>query len=209
MTLQMKSRLALMMFLEYFIWSAWYVTLGTWLGETLRFSGAEIGLVAGTTAVGAIVSPFLAGWIADRFFPTQKVLAALHFLGALLLWLASTHTSFSPLYWLVLLYACCYMPTMSLTNSLAFRQMRDPKTGVWADSGTGDWGLDRCRVADWEPSARGDAVADAGGGRVRIPDGFVCADLADTPPLTESIQFRLRDLFPVEAAEAFPRSQLC
>jgi nucleoside transporter len=139
--MQVKVRLAAMMFLEYFIWGAWYVTVGTWLGRTQHFTGAEIGLVAGTTAVGAIVSPFLAGWIADRFFATQHVLAALHGAGAVLLYLASERTSFTPLYWLVLGYACVYMPTLALTNSLAFRQMRDPKVefGPIRVLGTAGW----------------------------------------------------------------------
>ena len=136
-----KVRLAAMMFLEYFIWGAWYVTVGTWLGRTLHFSGTEIGLVAGTTAVGAIVSPFLAGWIADRFLATQHVLAALHAAGAVLLYLASQRTSFPVVYWLVLGYACLYMPTLALTNSLAFRQMRDPSAefGPIRVLGTAGW----------------------------------------------------------------------
>src|ERR1700756_5942141 len=94
----LKARLSLMMFLEYFIWGAWYVTLGTWLGESLRFSGAQIGLVAGTTAVGAIVSPFLVGIIADRLFATEKVLAGVHLLGGALLLAASLRTSFLSVY---------------------------------------------------------------------------------------------------------------
>jgi len=124
---QIKIRLTLMMFFEYFIWGTWYVTLGTWLGQSLHFSGRQIGLVSGTTAIGAIVSPFFIGLIADRFFASQRVLAALHGLGACLLLLASSRSSFGLLYFLLLLYAVCYMPTLALTNSLAFRLMRDPK----------------------------------------------------------------------------------
>lgn len=122
-----KTRLAAMMFLEYFVWGAWYVTVGTWLEQTQHFTGVEIGLVVGSTAVGAIVSPFLVGWLADRFFATQHVLAALHAAGAVLLYLASERTAFAPLYALIVAYACCYMPTMALTNSLAFRHIRDPR----------------------------------------------------------------------------------
>jgi nucleoside transporter len=123
-----KTRLAAMMFLEYFIWGAWYVTVGTWLLRTRHFTGVEAALVAGTTAIGAIVSPFLVGWLADRFFATERLLTALHLAGAALLWLAAGQTTFGPIYWLVLAYACMYMPTLALTNSLAFRQMKDPKT---------------------------------------------------------------------------------
>ncbi len=121
-----KVRLATMLFLEYFIWGAWYVTVGTWLGSTLHFSGTEVALVAGSTAIGALVAPFIAGTLADRFVATEKLLAGLHLLGAALLWSASGNHAFAPVYVLVLLYACCYMPTVSLTNTLAFRQMRDP-----------------------------------------------------------------------------------
>src|SRR5580698_3812674 len=127
MNLQMKIRLATMFFLEFFIWGGWYVTVGTWLGQGLHFSGEQIGLVAGTTAIGAIASPFFIGMIADRLFATQKILAILHGLGAVLLFFASTRAVFGPIYILVLLYAIVYMPTLALTNSLAFRQMTDPK----------------------------------------------------------------------------------
>jgi nucleoside transporter len=203
MTLQMRSRLAVMLFLEYFIWSAWYVTLGTWLGETLHFSGAQIGLVAGTTAVGAIISPFIAGWIADRFFPTQRVLAALHLMGGLLLWLASTRTAFSSLYWLVLLYACCYMPTLSLTNSLAFRQMRDPKQefGPIRVLGTGGWIVAGLLIGGLRFEASHLAMQVAAGSSLVM--AIYCLTLPHTPPLAAFGRFRLSDLFPTEALELF------
>ena len=136
-----KVRLAAMMFLEFFIWGAWYVTVGTWLGRTLHLPDPQIALVGGTTAVAAIVSPFIVGWLADRFFATERLLTVLHLAGAALLWLAAGQTTFGPIYWLVLAYACVYMPTLALTKSLAFRQMRDPKTefGPIRVLGTAGW----------------------------------------------------------------------
>src|ERR1700682_3366648 len=98
MKLGMRARLSTMMFLEYFIWGAWYVTLGTWLAESLHFSGQQIGIAAGTTAIGAIISPFFVGLIADKLFTTQKVLAVLHFIGAVLLFAASGQLHFVPVY---------------------------------------------------------------------------------------------------------------
>jgi MFS family permease len=95
------------------------VTVGTWLGQSLHFSGQQIALAAGTTAIGAIVSPFFVGLIADKVFATQKVLAALPAIGAMLLLLAASRSSFAPLYVLILLYALCYMPTLALTKAFA------------------------------------------------------------------------------------------
>jgi nucleoside transporter len=126
--LLLKSRLAAMMFLEFFIWGAWSVTINTWAGHTLHFNDVQKGLLAGTTAIGAVVSPFLAGWIADNLMAAQRMLALLHLAGGILLYLASLQTDFGLLYGLVLAYAVLYMPTLGLVNAIAFRQMRDPKT---------------------------------------------------------------------------------
>ena len=127
MKTQIRARLGIMMFLEYFIWGSWYVTLGTWLGSSLHFTGQKIGLAAGTTAVGAMIAPFFVGLIDDKLFATQRVLAVLHLLGGALLFAASQQSAFSRIYMILLLYCLCFMPTLALTNSLAFRQMRDPK----------------------------------------------------------------------------------
>src|SRR5258707_3948136 len=122
----MRFRLSVMMFLEYFIWGAWYVTLGTWLGQQLHFSGEEIGLAAGTTALGAMLSPFLVGLMADELFANQRLLAALHGTGGGFLWVASTQKNLCPMHFILLVHLLCYMPTMSLTQPLAFRPMRNP-----------------------------------------------------------------------------------
>ena len=199
----LKARLSLMLFLEYFIWGAWYVTLGTWLGESLRFSGAQIGVVAGTTAVGAIVSPFLVGILADRLFSTEKMLAAVHLLGGMLLLAASFRTAFAPVYVLVLLYALCYMPTLALTNSLAFRQMKDPKTefGPIRVLGTGGWIVAGLLIGTLRLEATSIPMRIAAGASFLM--ALYCFTLPHTPPLMKSVQFRMSDLFPVEVRRLF------
>jgi len=121
----LRIRLSLMMFLNYVIWGAWYVTLGTYLTRTLHFSGTQTGAVFGTTALASMISPFFVGMIADRFFATERVLAFLHLLGAALLVAVSRTQTFGATYTLMLAYCLCYFPTMALTNSLALRQMKD------------------------------------------------------------------------------------
>ncbi len=113
------------MFLNYVVWGAWYVTLGTYLTATLHFSGTQTGAVFGTTALASMISPFFVGMIADRFFATEKVLATLHLAGAVLLYAVTRVTSFGAVYGLMLTYCLCYFPTIALTNSLAMKQIQD------------------------------------------------------------------------------------
>lgn len=122
----LNLRLSLMMFLQFFIWGAWAVTLGSYLGITLGFDGAQIGLIYGTAAIAAIFSPLIVGFIADRFFPTQQIYAILHILGAGSLMAASHATEFKTIYIIMLLYGICYMPTLALANSLCFHNIDDP-----------------------------------------------------------------------------------
>lgn len=133
-------RLSLMMFLNYVVWGAWYVTIGTYLTQTLHFSGTETGAVFGTAALSCMISPFFVGLIADRFFAAERILCALHLLGALLLYLVAQAKSFSSVYFLLLAYCLCYFPTISLTNSLTLRNIKDaasefPRIRVFATIG--------------------------------------------------------------------------
>jgi nucleoside transporter len=201
--LQMRARLSVMMFLEYFIWGAWYVTLGTWLGQRLHFSGEEIGLAAGTTALGAVLSPFLVGLMADELFATQRLLAALHGLGGALLWFASTRTTFGPLYGVLLIYSLCYMPTMALTNSLAFRQMNDPKQdfGSIRVLGTAGWIVAGLLVGYMGVESTAIPIRVAATSSILM--GIYCLTLPHTPPLRSAHGFKLSNIFPAEAFSLF------
>jgi nucleoside transporter len=121
-----RARLSAMMFIQYFIYGAWLVTLGTFLGHSLGATGTQVGLAYMMPAIAAMLSPFIVGMIADRFFATERVLAALHLVGAVLLYLASTQPSFSAFVWLFFAYTLCYLPTLALTNSISFDNMQEP-----------------------------------------------------------------------------------
>lgn len=126
MTKVIQFKLSLMMFLEFFIWGGWFVTLGTFLGSNLQANGAETGMAFATQSWGAIIAPFIIGLIADRFFNAEKILGVLHLVGAVLMYQMAHTTSFQVFYPYVLGYMIAYMPTLALVNSVSFNQMKDP-----------------------------------------------------------------------------------
>lgn len=136
----LRARLSLMMFLQFFIWGGWFVTLGTFLARNLEASGGQIGMAFATQSWGAIIAPFIIGLIADRFFRAERLLGVLHLIGAALMYSLYSADDFTTFYPLVLIYMVIYMPTLALVNSVTFRQMRDPatefaKVRVWGTLG--------------------------------------------------------------------------
>jgi nucleoside transporter len=183
MTGSTRLKLSVMMFLQYFVWGAWYVTMGTWLGETLRFSGEQIGLAAGTTALAAMISPFFVGMVADRFLATERILAALHVAGGGVLFMAASQTAFGSFYAVILVYTLCYMPTLALSNSLSFRQMSDPgrEFPPIRVLGTIGWIVAGLAIGTLGLEATATPLRIAGGASIAL--GLFCLALPHTPPL--------------------------
>jgi len=132
-------RLSLMMFLQFFVWGAWFVTLGTHLGK-IGFSGSQIGYTYLMNNIAAIVSPFFVGMVADRYFASQKVMGVLHLLGGVILYVSADVTAVGWLVFGLLLYNLAYMPTLALVNAVSFNQMESPaaqfpKVRVWGTIG--------------------------------------------------------------------------
>jgi nucleoside transporter len=206
-----RLRLSVMMFVQYFIYGSWLVTLGTFLGNSLKASGGDIGTAYSLPAIAAIVSPFLVGMIADRFFSTQKVLAFLHVAGAAVLYFAATQTSFASFWPLFLVYVLCYMPTLALTNALAFDHMADPAKEFPRIRVLGTIGF---IAAGWaigflpDQAVTGEATMMAAektamplllGAAASLVMGLYCLSLPHTPPHNAGKKLSVRDILGLDA----------
>jgi len=147
-----------MMFLEFFIWGGWFVTLGSYLASNLHTSGAQTGLAYSTQSWGAIIAPFVVGLVADRYFNAERLLGVIHLVGGILMYALFSSREFAGFYPCLLAYMILYMPTLALVNSIAFRQMRDPArhfsgVRVWGTVGWIVAGLVISYLFGWDSSA--------------------------------------------------------
>lgn len=123
MTFAIRFKLSFMMFLEFFIWGAWFVTLGTFVKNNLAGTDGDVGVAFLSQSIGAIIAPFVIGMIADKYFAAQRIFGVLHLIGAIVLYVASNSQTFAEFTPYVMVYMVCFMPTLALANSVSFRQL--------------------------------------------------------------------------------------
>lgn len=198
-----RAKLSVMMFLEYFVYGAWYVTAGTYLTETLKFSGGRVGLAYGSMGIAAMISPFFIGMIADRFFSSERVMAILLIVGAAILYYVSTITTFVPFYVLLIIYALTFMPTLALANSISFDHIENPardfpKIRVL---GTIGWIVAGLLVSFMGIESTAIPMKIAAGASLLF--GLFSLTLPHTPPHAAGQPLRVRDVLGLDALSLF------
>ncbi|MGP8033839.1 MAG: nucleoside permease [Steroidobacteraceae bacterium] len=170
-----RTRLCVMMFLEFFIWGSWFVTMGSYLAANLHASGAHTALAYSTQSWGAIIAPFIVGLIADRYFNAERLLGVFHIAGGILMYALYSSRDFGGFYPLLLGYMLLYMPTLALVNAISFRQMDEPArhfsgVRVWGTVGWIVAGLVISYLFAWDSAA--------GIGRGLLRDTFLMCSIA-------------------------------
>lgn len=195
----LKAKLSAFMFLQYFIWGCWYVSLSPYLENTLGFNGNQIGLAYGAFAIGAIISPFIVGLIADRFFASEKLLAVFGIAGGAVLFALPAFKSFGTFYPMLILYCALYVPTLALGNSLSLTHLANAKVDfprVKMLSAIG-WigGLVAVNFVDGAKSPIQFQIA----GAVSILFGLYSLILPHTPPTKTGADVKLSEILGLDA----------
>lgn len=195
----LHARLAFMMFLHFFAFGSWLVTAGTYLLNTLHFTGNQVGLIYAATAVGALISPFISGLLADRFIALEKFLALLYGTGAVVMVFLAQARDFVWFYPLILLYLVLYMPTMGLSTAMCFHHIAHPnrqfpRIRAW---GTLGWIVAGLIVGTLELEAQNTPLFLAAG--ISLVLAGYCLTLPHTPPSDTARQKSIRELLGLEA----------
>ena len=191
--MSVRFRLGVMMFLQYAIWGAWAPVLSDYLLNDLGFSGAQMGIIYSLLPLATIIAPFIGGQIADRYFPSEKVIAFSQLIGGVFLVYISTVTDYSTMMWLMLIYCLIYAPTLALTNSVAFINLKNSEKefGIIRVWGTIGWIVAGLALAGWRHVAASKEVFAVQGdtlmlaGIFSIIMGFLSFKLPHTPPNKE------------------------
>ncbi|RTY75341.1 MFS transporter [Flavobacterium bomense] len=203
-----RIKLSIMMFLEFFIWGAWFVTLGTFLGNNLKASGSETAAIFSTQSWGAIIAPFIIGLIADRYFNAEKILGILHLAGAFLMYQMYQSEEVGMFYTYVLSYMILYMPTLALVNSVSFNQMKDPEKEfanirVWGTIGWILAGLSISFIFHWDTA---EAISQGFlkntfllAGIAALILGIFSFSLPKTPPKVSEEKIKIGDIIGLDA----------
>ena len=203
-----RIKLSIMMFLEFFIWGAWFVTLGTFLGNNLKASGSETAAIFSTQSWGAIIAPFIIGLIADRYFNAEKILGILHLIGAFLMYQMYQSEEVGMFYTYVLSYMILYMPTLALVNSVSFNQMKDPEKEfanirVWGTIGWILAGLSISFIFHWDTAK---AISEGFlkntfllAGIAALLLGIFSFSLPKTPPKVSDEKIKIGDIIGLDA----------
>ena len=203
MRLAVRVQLSFMMFLEFFIWGAWFVTLGTFVLKNLQGATDErVGYAFLTQSIGAVIAPFIVGIIADRFISAQVILGAIHLVGAALLWICSGMTDFDSFYPVLLVYMILYMPTLALVNSISFRQMSDPSKefSFIRVFGTVGWIIAGLLIGwlQWEKSNSLDLTFKMAAGASLLL-GVFSFTLPKTPPAKKGTEISVKEILGLDA----------
>ncbi|MCW3461978.1 MFS transporter [Chitinophaga nivalis] len=198
-----RLQLSFMMFLEFFIWGAWFVTLGTFVLKNLQDTNAtQVSVAFLTQSIGAVIAPFIVGIIADRFISAQVILGAIHIVGSALLWICSGMQSFDSFYPLLLLYMILYMPTLALVNSISFRQMTDPSKEFSSIRvfGTVGWIIAGLLIGwlNWEKQNHLDATFKMAAAASLLL-GLFSFSLPKTPPAKKGTKVSVREILGLDA----------
>ncbi len=193
-----RIQLSTMMFLEYFIWGVWYVTMGIYLTK-IGFHGKEIGAAYSTLAIGAIISSFFVSMVADRYFAAEKLTGVLHLAAGCIMFVVSRITNPAYFFWVLLLYMIFYMPTIALTNAISFHQTTEagrefPRIRVL---GTIGWIVAGITISALNIETGPQPMQLAAGFSILL--GIFCFFLPHTPPKSTGKRVLIKDILGLDA----------